>query len=123
MTDVPKGVMIVSSGVEFAKFDEAKDEIFRQLDAVKNGEVTDKELEYAKRFTASSLRTVSDSPGALENFYLTQTLGGWDWSPEELAALCEYVTKEQVVAVAQSCCCDAVYFLRGLPEGEEAAEE
>ncbi len=123
MTDVQKGVMIVSSGVEFEKFDEAKDEIFRQLDAVKNGEVTDKELEYAKRFTASSLRTVSDSPGALENFYLTQTLGGWDWSPEELAALCEYVTKEQVVAVAQSCCCDAVYFLRGLPEGEEAAEE
>jgi predicted Zn-dependent peptidase len=123
MTDVQKGVMIVSSGVEFAKFDEAKDEIFRQLEAVKNGDVTDQELEYAGRYVASSLRTVSDSPGSLENFYLTQALGGWDWNPEELASLCEYVTKEQVVSVAQSCCCDAVYFLRGLPEGEEAEEE
>ena len=123
MTDVQKGVMVVSSGIEFDKYDEAKDEIFRQLEAVKNGDVTDQELEYARRYVASSLRTVSDSPGSLENFYLTQALGGWDWNPEELASLCEYVTKEQVVSVAQSCCCDAVYFLRGLPEGEEAEEE
>ena len=123
MTDLHKGVMVVSSGIEFDKYDEAKAEIFRQLDAVKNGEVTDQELEYARRFVASTLRTVSDSAGALENFYLSQALGGWDWSPEELAALCEEVTKEQVVAVAQSCCCDAVYFLRGLSEEEEADEE
>lgn len=122
MTDVHKGVMVVSSGIEFDKYDEAKDEIFRQLDSVKNGDVTEQELEYAKRFVASSLRTVSDSPGALENFYLTQALGGWDWSPEELAALCEYVTKEQVVSIAQSTCCDAVYFLRGLSEEEEAEQ-
>lgn len=123
MIDVHKGIMVVSSGIEFDKYDEAKDEIFRQLDAIRNGEVTDKELEYAKRYVASSLRTVSDSPGALENFYFTQTLDGMDWSPEELASLCEYVTKEQVVSVARSTCCDAVYFLRGLPEGEEADEE
>ena len=123
MTDVHKGLMVVSSGIEFDKYDEAKDEIFRQLDAVKNGDMTDEELEHAKRFVASGLRTVSDSPGALENFYLSQTLGGWEWTPEELAALCEDVTKEQVVSVAQSCCCDAVYFLRGLPDGAEPEEE
>lgn len=122
VTDVHKGVMVVSSGIEFDKYDEAKDEIFRQLDAVKNGEITEQELEYAKRYTASSLRTVSDSPGALENFYFTQTLDGEEWSPEELASLCEFVTKEQVVSVARSTCCDAVYFLRGLPEAEEAEE-
>jgi predicted Zn-dependent peptidase len=123
IVDVFKGLMVVASGIEFEKYDEAKDEILRQLDAVKNGELTDEELLHAKRYVASSLRTVSDSPGALENFFLSQTLGGWEWTPEELAALCEEVTQEQVVAVAQSCCCDAVYFLRGLPEGEEAAEE
>ena len=123
MTDVHKGVMVVSSGIEFDKYEEAKAEIFRQLEDVKNGNVTEQELEYAKRFAASTLRTVSDSPGALENFYLSQTLGGWDWSPEELAALCEDVTKEDVVAVAQSTCCDAVYFLRGLSAEEEEETE
>jgi predicted Zn-dependent peptidase len=119
----PKGALMVDSGVERGNIGKAKDEILRQLDAVKNGELTDEELLHAKRYVASSLRTVSDSPGALENFFLSQTLGGWEWTPEELAALCEEVTKEQVVAVAQSCCCDAVYFLRGLPEDEEGEAE
>ena len=84
--------------------------------------VTDDELCYARRYVASTLRTVSDSPAALESFYLPQTLGGWDWSPEELAALCEEVTKEQVVEIAQSLACDAVYFLRGAQTEEAAAE-
>lgn len=119
MTDEHKGVMVVSSGIEFDKYDEAKDEIFRQLEAVKNGELTEEELVYAKRYTASSLRTVTDSVAALENFYLSQTLEGLDYGPEELAALCEDVTKEEVVAIARSLSCDAVYFLRGMGDGEE----
>ncbi len=120
--DMHKGVMAVISGIDFEKFEEAETEIFRQLDAVRSGDVTDEELLHAKRFVASGLRTVSDSPGALENFYTSQALGGWDWNPEELAALCEDVTMEDVVAIAQSCCCDAVYFLRG-PAAEEKEEE
>ena len=34
-----------------------------------------------------------------------------------------FVTKEDVVAVAQSTCCDAVYFLRGLSAEEEEETE
>lgn len=122
MTDMHKGVMVVSSGIEFEKYDEAKDEIFRQLEAIQNGELTPEELSYAKRYTASSLRTMTDSPGALENFYLSQTVEGLDYGPEELAALCEEVTKEEVVEIAGNMCCDAVYFLRGL-SGEEMTAE
>lgn len=119
MTDEHKGIMVVSSGIEFDKYDEAKDEIFRQLEAVKSGALTEEELVYAKRCTASLLRTVADSPSSLEGFYLSQTVGGLDYGPEELAALCEDVTKEEVVEVARNLSCDAVYFLRGLRDGEE----
>ena len=122
VVDVNKGVMLVSSGIEFDKYDEAKDEIFRLLEAVQNGDISDNELAYAKRYVASSLRTVSDSPSALESFYLPQILGGWDWSPEELAALCEEITKEQVVEVSRGLACDAIYFLRGTQTEEVAAE-
>ena len=122
MVDYFKGIMLVSSGIEFDKYDEAKREIFRQLDAIRNGEFSEEELQYARRSTASSLRAGSDSPGALESFYLGRNIGGWDWSNEELAALCEEVTREDVIAIAQSAVCDAVYFLRG-EQDEEAEEE
>ena len=59
------------------------------------------------------MRTVTDSPGALESFYLTQTLLGLDYGPETLAALCEDVTAEDVAAVTRNVELDAVYLLHG----------
>jgi predicted Zn-dependent peptidase len=116
MTDRHKGLMAVSSGIEFDKYDAALSEIFAQLDAVKQGDITDDELTAAKRSVESALRAMMDTPGALEDFYLAQAIEGLDYGPEELAALCEAVTRDQVTAIANSLECDAVYFLRG-PEG------
>lgn len=119
--DRMKGVMIVSSGIEFDKFDDARSEILAQLDAVKGGDFTDEELESARRAMASDLRSMTDSPGALEDFYLTQTLLGLDYGPAELAELCLEVTREAVAATARDISLDMVYFLRG--NGEEECEE
>ena len=118
MIDRHKGLMAVSSGIEFDKYDAALAEIFAQLDAIKKGELTDEELHYAKRYVASTLRSSTDSAGALEDFYLSQTIDGLDYGPEELAALCEEVSKQDVIDIACSTECDAVYFLLGLDEVE-----
>ena len=114
--DLHKGVMIVSSGIEFDKYDDARSEIMAQLEAVKNGDFTDGELEAAKRSIAGDYRSVCDSPAALEDFYLNQALIGPDCSPEELAGLVERVTREQVIDIAKDVELDAVYFLRGAKE-------
>jgi predicted Zn-dependent peptidase len=111
--DRHKGIMAVGSGIEFSKYDEALKEILAQLDAIKNGELTDQELNAAKRFVASDLRADMDSPAALEDFYLAQAIEGLDYGPEELAALAEDITREEVVTVASDVSCDAVYFLHG----------
>ncbi len=118
-----KGIMLVSSGIEFDKFEEAKAEILAQLETIKNGEFTDADLHAARKTVCSSLIALTDSPGALEDFYLTQTLTGLDYGPEEYAGLCELVTKEDVIAVAQSIELDSVYFLRRGEEYDEDEEE
>ena len=118
--DRHKGVMLVSSGIEFDKYDEAYREILAQLDAVRRGDVTPEELEAARKFIASDLRSDMDSPAALENFFLAQTIEGYTYGPMELAALVELVTPEQVTRIAEGVECDAVYFLRGLTADEEA---
>lgn len=114
-----KGIMLVSSGIEFDKLDEAKSEILAQLDAVRSGDFSDDDLESARKSVASDLRALTDSPGALESFFLAQTLKGLDYGPMELAALCEEVTREDVTAIAAGIELDAVYFLHGQDGADE----
>lgn len=114
--DMHKGIMFVSSGIEFDKYDAALKEILDQLESVKKGDFTGEELSAAKRTVAGMYRTVEDSAPALESFYLDQALIGPDCSPAELAALVDDVTADAVVAVAKGVECDAIYFLRGIKE-------
>ena len=51
----------------------AKEEILRQLDEVKQGNFDESEVEAAKMSLCNSYRTLSDSLGGLENWYLSQT--------------------------------------------------
>ena len=120
---IRKGLLLVSSGVAFENFEAARDEILAQLEAIRNGEVTDEEMEWARRGVASDLRAMLDSPGELEGFWLAQALDGLDYGPEALAELVGEVTKEQVVAVAKSVVCDLIYFLRGREDGEAKEDE
>lgn len=121
--DLHKGILAVSSGIEFDKYDAALSEIFAQLEAIKNGDFSDDELEAAKRSIAGDYRSVEDSPRALEDFYLNQMLIGPGCSPSELALLVEEVTREQVIYIALGVKCDAVYFLRGPRSGEVIPEQ
>ena len=118
-----KGIMLVSSGIEFDKLDAARDEILAQLDSVRRGEITDDELRSAKKSVASDLRAVQDSIGELEGFYLSHALDGLDYGPAELAALAEDVTKEDVQAIAESIECDLIYFLKGSGEEDGSDDE
>ena len=118
-----KGIMLVSSGIEFDKLDAARDEILAQLDSVRRGEITDDELRSAKKSVASDLRAVQDSIGELEGFYLSQALDGLDYGPAELAALAEDVTKEDVQEIAKSIECDLIYFLKGSGEEDGSDDE
>ena len=121
LVDTHKGLLLVSAGVDFADRDAAQAEIFAQLEAMRRGEITDEELAAARSCVAGDLRALVDGQGELEGFYLAQALDGPECSPLELAELCEEVTRESLVAVAQSVDCDMIYFLTG--GGETDGEE
>lgn len=111
-----KGILTVSSGVETKDFRRAEEEIGRQLAAVQRGDWEDWEQEGALQAIRASLLSLSDSQGALENFYLGQIASGVEETPEELAAALEQVTKERIMAAAQTVKPDTVYFLSGKEE-------
>lgn len=125
LVDLHKGLLLVASGIEFDKLDPAREEIFAQLEAMRRGEISEEELHAARTGVASDLRSLMDSQGELEGFYLAQALDGLDYGPMELAELAESVTKEDVMAIANSVECDLIYFLTGGGESEqeEASED
>ena len=108
-----KRVITVSSGIEFADFQRAYDEILAQLEAVKNGDLEDWELEGARSTLLNAYASMDDSQGKLENFYLGQAATGQSETPEELAEQVRQVTEERIRAAMETVRLDTVYFLRG----------
>ena len=108
-----KGLVLVSSGIEFDKFDTAKNEILAQLEAIRRGEIEDWELEGARRTLISGHLATLDDQGRQEEFWLGQAVAGLDATVEELAAQFETVTAQQVAECAQKLELDTIYFLKG----------
>ena len=117
--DIRKGLLLVSFGIQLSNLDAAKAEIFAQLDAVCRGDFSEDDLRTAKAGVISDLRSIPDSQGALESFYLSQAVAGADYSPTDLAELVNEVTAEQVTAIAKSVECDQIYLLKQESDPED----
>ena len=109
-----KGVLTVSSGVEFSKLETAKQEILRQLDACQKGEITEEELESARGYLISDLKIAMDSPGRLDDYYMGQILLEQDGTMEDLAGKIARVTKEEAAQAANALRLDTIYELKGV---------
>ena len=108
-----KGILWVASGIEFDKYQQARDEILAQLEAIRRGEIEPWELEGARRTVMTSYMSALDSQARQEDFWLGQAAAGVDEGLEELAKRIEQVTHEQVVEAAHKLQLDTIYFLKG----------
>lgn len=113
-----KGLITVSSGIEFENFQKAYDEILLQLQAVQQGKLDDWELEGARSTLLNAYASMGDSQGKLENFYLGQAATGNCETPEDLAAQVRDVTEERIRDAMESVTLDTVYFLTGKEQAE-----
>ena len=113
MLEKMKGLVLVSSGIEFDKYQTARDEILAQLEHVRKGEIEDWELEGARRTLIGGYLSTLDEQGRQEEFWLGQAVAGLDTTIQELAAQFEAVTLEQVARAAQKLELDTIYFLKG----------
>ena len=106
----------MSSGIEPANYGRAVEEILRQLEALQKGEWEDWELAGARASLLSSLRTMEDSPGSLEDFVVGQAVAGLDETIPGLTAALRTVTEERIREAARAVKPDTIYFLKGKEE-------
>lgn len=111
--DRASGLILVSSGIECENFIKARDEIMAQFDLMTQGEITDTEIEVAKKSLINSYMSMPDSVGGLIAFNLGQIISGGLYSASEMAARIEKVTKDGVSSVGKSVKGSLIYFLKG----------
>ena len=108
-----KGIVTVAAGIDFDKEQLTRGEILRQLEACRNGGITEQELKAAKEAILSSLRATHDSPGAIEGYYATAALSGLAFTHSEYMEAVEAVTVAEVVDCAKLLKLHSTYFLKG----------
>lgn len=109
-----KGILTVSAGIDSNQSQLVQEQILLQLQACREGDITEEELISAKESLISQLRATHDSPAAIEGYYATAALSGLAMTPAEYLQKVHAVTREQVMAAAQSLQKHTVYFLKGV---------
>ena len=108
-----KKMITVSSGIEFADYQNAFDEIMEQLAAVRRGEFEDWEIDSARSLLLNSYASMGDAQGKLENFYLSRAVAGFDETPETLSEKTRNMTVDRIIDAMRTVRLDTVYFLKG----------
>ena len=106
-----KNTVTVDCGVEKANIEKASDEILHQLEEIKNGNISDEELESALLTMDNALESIGDTPSSYSNWYFDQLCGGTMMTPKEKAAEYRAVTKERIIAAAASVKLDSTYYM------------
>lgn len=112
-----KGILTVNAGIDTDKEQDVKTAVFAQLEACRKGEITDEELSAAKESILSGLRSIYDSPGAMEAYFSTSAITGLLRSPEDYADEIQAVTRDAVAQAAETVQHHSTFFLRGAAHG------
>lgn len=92
-------VLTIDSGVEHQNANATKQAILEELELLRTGEITDKELDDTKRSLKNQLVAIDDSLGAQGNWYFNEIVRGTDTTPQQACEEIDLVTKEDVRAI------------------------
>lgn len=114
-----KGILLVASGIEVENKDKALKEILLQLDNMKNGIISQQEMQNAKRSLTNSYKEISDSASGICSWHLSRILGDDYSSPSDFIKELENVTTQDIIDVANNILLDTVFFLKGTQQEEK----
>jgi len=112
-----KGSMVLSAGVLASKWEEAALVMREQVDALRDGDVADEELDVARATIVNALESIPDSAAQTVDFVHAARLTGRPADLATVRAEVEAVTKEDVVRAAALPEEGLTYCLIGTDEG------
>lgn len=104
--------IFIRCGIQIENYEKAVNLIKVQLENIKNGNFKEEDLQNAKTYLISSLKTVSEEQDAEVIYYIGQEISKTNRDLEEYMDKINKVTKDQIVELANSIQINTIYFLR-----------
>ncbi len=106
-----KSLIILDAGIEFDKFEATKEIIGEELDKMKLGDFSDKEIEIAKKAIISSYNSVDDNIGSITEMEFDNIISKDDRTVADKIKSIESVKKEEIIEAMKTVELDTIYFL------------
>jgi predicted Zn-dependent peptidase len=106
-----KGLLMVMSGIEPKNYEKTVTIIHEQMEAMKNGDFTDKEIEQTKAVIRNQLLETIDTPRGMVEVSYHNVISSKNRSLNEWLKALDHVTREQIMDVAKKIELDTIYFL------------
>lgn len=111
--DGHKGILTIQSGIEIKNKEKAAEIILKQIDAMKEGSITDLEIDQTRAMMTNQLREIQDSAFEMIGFDFNRVLSGTlNASVGEMIEAISRVDKNQIQQYAEKVELDTIYFLR-----------
>ncbi len=109
-----KSNIFIRCGIEIKNYEKALEIIRKQLEDMKNGVFTDEDIENAKNGIISGIKSIDDEQDTEITYFFGQELTDTKTSLEQYIEKIQNVTKQEIVAVANSITINTVYFLKNI---------
>ncbi len=117
-----KGLMIIGSGIDIKQKERARELIMEQLEAIKDGRISDYEFESTIKSLETGIHSLKDSQLQVVDFNLSQLIAQTHDTFEGILSKIKRVTKKDVINVTKKIQLDTVYFLTSKdPEADAEA--
>ncbi|MFD1360395.1 EF-P 5-aminopentanol modification-associated protein YfmF [Lentibacillus salinarum] len=115
-----KGLLFVFSGIAPNDYEQAREIIEQQMEAMKNGDFTEEEMADTKELIVNQLLETMDHPKGLTELLYQQVVADKQRSPQDLIEGVKNVGKEDVIQVANKLNLDTIYLLTS--QGDDTNE-
>lgn len=107
-----KSNIFVNCGIEIGNYEKALELIRKQIEDMKKGDFTDKEIEDAKIGIIANIKSIGDEQDTELTYYFGQELSKKRTSIEEYEEKINNVSKEDIINIANKVSINTIYFLR-----------
>lgn len=107
-----KSNIFVNCGIEIGNYEKALELIKKQIEDMKKGNFTEKDIEDAKIGIIANVKTIPDEQDTELTFYFGQELSQNKTSIEEYEEKINNVSKEDIINIANKVSINTIYFLR-----------
>lgn len=107
-----KANIYIKCGIDIENYEKALEIIKEQLEDMKKGEFTDKNIEEAKKNIISTINFIPEEQDTELIYYFSQELSGYEMEYKEYEEKINSITKDDIINLANRIQINTIYFLK-----------